>query len=84
MCMLSRRLQILLDEDRYARVAEVARQRGTSVAAVIREAIDRGLPASPRRRSAAARRILEAPDMELPDDPADLLAELDELRGRGR
>jgi len=82
--MLSRRLQILLDEDRYARVAEVARQRGTSVAAVIREAIDRGLPASPRRRSAAARRILEAPDMELPDDPADLLAELDELRGRGR
>jgi hypothetical protein len=83
MCMLTHRLQILLDEDRYARVAELARQRGSSVAAVIREAIDRGLPAAPRRRSAAARRVLDAPDMDLPD-PDELRAELDEIRGRGR
>jgi hypothetical protein len=83
MCMLTHRLQILLDEERYARVAELARQRGSSVAAVIREAIDHGLPAPPRRRSSAVRRLLEAPDMQLPD-PDQLRDELDEIRGRGR
>jgi predicted transcriptional regulator len=78
MCMLTHRLQLLLDDDRYERVQALAHQRGTSVAAVIREAIDRGLPAAQRRRSAAARRILAAEPM----DVADLLAELDEVRGR--
>jgi len=78
MCMLTHRLQILLDEERYERVRALARQRGTSVATVIREALDRGLPAAQRRRAAAARRILDAAPMEV----GDLLAELDELRGR--
>jgi hypothetical protein len=78
MCMLTHRLQILLDEERYERVRALARQRGTSVATVIREALDRGLPAAQRRRAAAARRILAAAPMEV----GDLLAELDELRGR--
>ena len=78
MCMLTRRLQILLDEERYERVRAVAEQRGTSVASVIREALDRGLPATQRRRTAAARRILGAAPMET----GDLLAELDELRWR--
>lgn len=78
MCMLTHRLQILLDEERYERVRALARQRGTSVATVIREALDRGLPAAQRRRAAAARRILDAAPMEVGDLPA----ELDELRGR--
>ncbi len=78
MCMLTHRLQILLDEERYERVRAVAQQRGTSVASVIREALDRGLPAAQRRRAAAARRILGAAPMET----GNLLAELDELRGR--
>ena len=43
-----------------------------------REAIDRGLPAAQHRRSTAARRILAAEPMQV----ADLLAELDDLRGR--
>jgi len=76
--MLPHRLQILLDDERYERVHALARQRGTSVAAVIREAIDRGLPTGQQRRSAAARRILAAEPMEVED----LLAELDDLRGR--
>src|SRR5271154_5179249 len=75
---LTHRLQILIDDERYERVRAVARQRGTSVANVIREALDRGLPATQRRRAAAARRILDAAPMEV----GDLLAELDELRGR--
>jgi predicted DNA-binding ribbon-helix-helix protein len=78
MCMLTHRLQLLLDDERYQRVQTLARQRGTSVAAVIREALDRGLPPTQRRRSAAARRILAAAPMEV----GDLIAELDDLRGR--
>jgi hypothetical protein len=78
---LERRLQILLDQDRYARLAAVAAERGTSVASVVREAIDRGLPTTPRRQKLAARRILDAPDMDVPDTD-ELIAELDALRGR--
>jgi hypothetical protein len=76
--MLTHRLQILIDDERYERVRAVAQQRGTSVASVIREALDRGLPTTQRRRSAAGRRILSAAPMEV----SDLLTELDELRGR--
>lgn len=83
MCMLSHRLQLLLDEERYQRIATLAKQRKTSVAAVIREAIDRGLPAAPRRRVAAVNRILAAEQMAV-GSPSDLSAELDELRGRRR
>lgn len=78
MCMLTHRLQILIDDERYERVRAVAQQRGTSVASVIREALDRGLPATQGRRSAAGRRILDAAPMEV----GDLITELDELRGR--
>jgi predicted DNA-binding protein len=78
MRMLTHRLQLLLDDERYQRVHALARQRGISVAAVIREALDRGLPATQRRRSAAARRILAAEPM----DVSNLLTELEELRSR--
>jgi len=76
-----RRLQILIDEERHRRITALARERGVSVATVVREAIDRGLPASDARRRAAGRRILEAPDMPVPD-VEELKAELDALRGR--
>lgn len=82
MCMsLDRRLQLLLDEERYQRVAALAGQRGTSVASVIREAIDRGLPKPDEERMRAGQAVLEAAPMEVPDVPG-LRAELDELRGR--
>ena len=81
MCMLTRRLQVLLDEERYRRLAEAAADRGVSVATIVREAIDRGMPTSPNRRRQAGQRVLDAPDMALPD-VAELLAELDALRGR--
>jgi hypothetical protein len=81
MSPLERRLQVLLDEDRHRRIVAVAAERGVSVAAVVREAIDRGLPSPDGRRRAAARRILDAPDMSVPE-PSELRAELDALRGR--
>jgi hypothetical protein len=76
MCMLSRRLQILLDEDRFLKVAREAERKGVSIAAVIREAIDR-LPAESERRRAAIAAILSAAPMPVPADPSDLRRELD-------
>ncbi len=78
---LDRRLQLLLDEERYERVARLAAERGSSVAAVIREAIDRGLPSPDRQRATAARRILDAEPMPVPDVPG-LISELEALRSR--
>jgi DNA-binding MurR/RpiR family transcriptional regulator len=79
--MLEHRLQILLDEERHSRITSVARQRGVSVATVVREAIDRGVADPGDRRRAAGRRLLEAPDMAVPD-PAGLRDELDAQRAR--
>jgi hypothetical protein len=79
MSMYDRRVQLLLDRDRYDRVAREAGRRGVSVAAVIREAIDRSIPAGGPRRRKAGRLILDAPDMPLPD-PAALREELEEIR----
>lgn len=78
---LDHRLQILLDADRHERLLAVARERGVSVATVVREAIDRGLPAPDARRRAAAARLLAAEAMPVPE-PEDLSAELDDLRAR--
>jgi hypothetical protein len=83
MSMLERRLQILLDRERYDRLAREAEARGTSVAQVVRDAIDWALPSTSRRRQEAASRILQAPDMPVPD-VAELRSELDELRSGGR
>jgi hypothetical protein len=82
MCMFDRRLQILLDEQRYRRLAEAARERKTSVAAVIRDAIDVALPADEAKKRAAWKRILAAEPMPVPD-PDELKAELEELRAGG-
>ena len=82
MCMtLDHRLQILLDEERHSRITAAARERGVSVATVVREAIDRGLARSAGRRQAAGRRLLEAPDMPVPE-PSELKGELEALRSR--
>jgi hypothetical protein len=81
--MLERRLQVLVDEERYQRLVAVARQRNVSVAAVVRHAIDDALSSRGPERSAAARQVLSAPRMPVPDT-ADLLSELEDLRGRRR
>jgi hypothetical protein len=79
--MLTRRLQILLDERRYGRLAAFAEERGLSVGAAVREAIDLAIPAAASERAAAARRVLAAEPMEVPD-VSELRAELEEIRSR--
>jgi len=80
--MYDRRLQILIDDARYRRVAAAAKERKTSVAAVIRDAIDQALPVDLARKREAGRQILAAEPMPVPD-PAELKAELDEIRSGG-
>lgn len=50
--MLERRVQLLLDQERYDRVAEQASRTGRSVNAVIRDAIDLHVDDSHRRADA--------------------------------
>lgn len=81
MSMLTRRLQVLLDDDRYRRLESAARRRRVSVATVVRDAIDRDLGSPELARGAAGRRFLAAPPMEV-GSVEELLEELDRLRGR--
>jgi hypothetical protein len=79
MHMLARRVQILLDEERYRKLEDEAQERRSSVASVIRDAIDR-MPTSGERarRVAAIAAILGSEPVPVPDDPRDLRRELDE------
>jgi hypothetical protein len=65
MATLTRRLQILLDEDRYRRLERAAVGRGAPVAAVVREAIDRYFGVEQVDRRAAGDRLLGAELMEV-------------------
>lgn len=81
MSMLTERLQILVDPERRRRLEAEATARGTSVGALVREAIDLAFPNTSEDRRAAAERLLEAEPMAVPD-VAQLRDELDALRGR--
>ncbi|GMU78669.1 MAG: hypothetical protein AMXMBFR46_14640 [Acidimicrobiia bacterium] len=81
MCMLSRRLQVLIDDDRLRRLEAEAARLGVPVSVVVRDAIDAALPGDSNARQRAAARILGAAAMPVPE-PAALRAELDELHGR--
>jgi hypothetical protein len=76
-------VHLLLDERRYQRVAREASRRGSSVAAVIRDAIDR-LPTDADARREAVAAILAADPMPVPADPMDLRREIEEAHDRVR
>lgn len=81
MLMLERRLQILLDDGRYRRLAAAARERKTSVAAVVRDAIDQALPADLEKKRAAWEELMKADPIPVPETVEELKRELDEIRG---
>ena len=76
---LTRRLQVLLDEDQHARLAERAATEGRSVGALVREAIDLAWVAPDTRKQQALDQIFSAARMPVPD-PEHLRLELDEAR----
>lgn len=80
MCMLTRRLQVLLDERQYARLAAFAEEHNLSVGAAVREAIERAVPSTSDERASALKKVFAAPPMDVPS-PEGLRNELDELRG---
>ncbi len=75
-------MQILLDEGRYARLDRQARKRGTSIAVLVREAIDATYPADEMTRAQAAADFLARPPIDLPDWP-ELKAEIEDAMLRG-
>jgi hypothetical protein len=77
--MLSRRLQILIDEERYKRLERAAQKNKGSVAAAIRDAIDLAYPANLDEKRKAAAAIVSAPQIELPD-VEELKRELEAIR----
>lgn len=79
--MLSERLQVLVDPERWRRLKQEAAARGTSVGALVREAIDLAFPSTAAERSAAAAAVLDAEEMAVPD-VAEQRIELDGVRGR--
>lgn len=79
--MLTRRLHVLLDEDRYHRLRSEAERRRVSVALVVREAIDAAVPGDSDERYSAARSIPGAAAMPVPD-PEALRAAMDRARSQ--
>ncbi len=77
--MLGRRLQVLIDEDRWTRLEREADRRGVPVAVLVREAIDERFPAVAEERRAALQAVLDAEPMDVPG-PARLREELDSIR----
>lgn len=77
----SRRLQVLIEDEQWERLEQEAQEQGVSVASLVREAIDAVVPGGRDERQRAARRILDAPAMAVPE-PDELHDELDSLRGR--
>lgn len=76
-CMYSERMQILLSRAQRRRLQDVARESGSSVAALVREAIDArygGDGVTPEQRLEAFRRLTER-QVELvpPDDLRELI-----------
>jgi hypothetical protein len=81
MSMLDRRLQILIDEERWSRLEDEASRRKVSVSTLVREAIDERYPGRDQERRAALRSLLDAEPMPAPEVD-ELRRELDEIRSR--
>lgn len=80
---LTRRMQILLDDERYERLQRQARRNGKSIGGLIREAIDRAYPQVPESRKRAVEAILNAEPGPAIDDWSKFKREmLDEMWGK--
>ena len=80
---LTRRLQVLIDDERYERLRREAERTGAPIGAIVRNAIDEALPTGRDQESveAAAKRLLEAEPMPVDDWGEMKRGMLDELYG---
>lgn len=67
MAHLRRRVHILLDDERYARLERLAARRRASIAALVREAIDQAFPDDWPDRGEAGAHVLAAEPMPVGD-----------------
>jgi hypothetical protein len=58
---LTRRLQVLIDDDRYERLRRASDESGAPVGELVRRAIDREFPGASSDRAAAADALLAMP-----------------------
>lgn len=65
MATLTRRLQVLLDEDRFEALEHLANQRGTTVAALVRDALDQTYAFDGLPHDTAAQRFLARAPLDL-------------------
>lgn len=82
MSQLTRRTQVLLDEERYSRLQRRAEETNRSIGAVVREAIDVAYPDRKMTRSEALGILRDAPlaDHGSPEDvKRDILSTYDRL-----
>ena len=81
MCMsLTHRLQVLLDEEQYARLSTLARTENRSIGSLIRQAVDQVWTTPDEEKVALLEAILAEQPMPVPD-PEELSRELDSIRG---
>ncbi|HEY7830247.1 MAG TPA: CopG family transcriptional regulator [Solirubrobacteraceae bacterium] len=66
---LTRRTQLLLDDELHRRLRETAARRGISMGALIREAIDEKLSSTQDARAQAIQTLLDAEPMPVDDWP---------------
>lgn len=64
MSALNRRLQVLVEEDRFEELERLATERSTSIAALVREALDRTFPTHGLPHQTAAERFLGRPPVQ--------------------
>lgn len=81
MSMLARRLQVLIDEQRWERLQSEAHRRKVSVGTVVREAIDERYPPTAERRAAALQAVLDTEPIPV-GDITELKRELNAIRSR--
>lgn len=81
MSMLDRRLQVLIDEERWARLEQEAARRKVSVGVLVREALDERFPGDAEERRSALQAILDAEPMAVPE-LGELRQELEAIRSR--
>jgi len=82
MSMLTERLQVLIEQAQRQRLEREAAARGTSVATLVREAIELAFPTTSDEKRRAADVILSASAGWAPDDPSDIKRMTDEEHDR--